>query len=88
MFCKKGVVKNFAKFEGKHLFQSLFFCKAAGNFVKKETLWHRYLPVNFAKFLTTAFYIERLWWLLQSFFYLSPETDYFSVTHGAFKSCY
>ena len=24
MFCKKGVLKNFAKFRGKHLCQSLF----------------------------------------------------------------
>ena len=25
VFCKKGVLKNFAKFTGKHLCQSLFF---------------------------------------------------------------
>ena len=30
VFCKKGVLKNFAKFAGKHLCQSLF--------IKKETL--------------------------------------------------
>ena len=30
VFCKKGVLQNFAKFTGKHLHQSLFF--------KKETL--------------------------------------------------
>ena len=30
MFCKKGVVRNFAKFTGKHLCQSLFFNKVAG----------------------------------------------------------
>ena len=41
VFCKKGVLKNFAKFKGKHLCQSLFFDKVAGaacNFIKKETL--------------------------------------------------
>ena len=27
VFCKKGVVRNFAKFTGKHLCQSLFFNK-------------------------------------------------------------
>ena len=27
---KKGVLKNFAKFKGKHLFQSLFFNKVVG----------------------------------------------------------
>ena len=29
-FMKKGVVKNLAKFKGKHLCQSLFFNKVAG----------------------------------------------------------
>ena len=29
-FCKKGVLKNFAKFTGKHLRQSLFFNKFVG----------------------------------------------------------
>ena len=41
VFCKKGVLKNFAKFTGKHLCQSLFFNKVdlqACNFIKKETL--------------------------------------------------
>ena len=28
VFCKEGVLKNFAKFTEKHLFQSLFFNKA------------------------------------------------------------
>ena len=30
VFCKKGVLKNFAKFTGKHLCQRLFFNKVAG----------------------------------------------------------
>ena len=30
VFCKKDVLKNFAKFTGKHLLQSLFFNKVAG----------------------------------------------------------
>ena len=30
MFCKKGVLRNFAKFTGNHLLQSLFFNKVAG----------------------------------------------------------
>ena len=41
MFCKKGVFRNFAKFNEKHLCQSLFFNKVAGlscNFIKKEIL--------------------------------------------------
>ena len=41
---KKGVLRNLAKFTGRHLCQSLFFNKVAGlrpqacNFIKKETL--------------------------------------------------
>ena len=30
LFCKKGVLRNFAKFMGKRLCQSLFFNKVAG----------------------------------------------------------
>ena len=30
VFCKKGVLRNFTKFIGKHLCQSLFFNKVAG----------------------------------------------------------
>ena len=41
VFYKKGVLKNVAKFAGKHLLQSLFFNKLqaeACNFNEKETL--------------------------------------------------
>ena len=41
VFCKKGVLRNFAKFTGKHLCQSLFLIKLLAlpcNFIKKETL--------------------------------------------------
>ena len=41
VFCKKGVLRNFASFTGRHRCQSLFFKKVAGgacNFVKKDTL--------------------------------------------------
>ena len=40
VFCEKFGLRNFAKFTGKHLRQSLFFNKVAGgacNFIKKET---------------------------------------------------
>ena len=48
VFYKKGVLKIFAKFTGKHLCQSLFFNKVAD-----LRLWHRFFPMNFAKFLIT-----------------------------------
>ena len=35
VFCRKGVLRNFAKFTGKHLCQSLFFNKVAGGQAKK-----------------------------------------------------
>ena len=58
VFCEKGVLKNFAKFTGKHLCQRLFFNKAAGmrpaTLIKKRP-WQRCFPVNFAKFLRTPF---------------------------------
>ena len=66
---KRGVLKNVAKLTGKFLRQSLFFSKVAGlkpaTLIKKR-LWHRCLPVNFAKFLRTPFFTEHLWWLLLS----------------------
>ena len=67
VFCRKGVLRNFAKFTGKHLCHSLFFNKVAGlrpATLLKKRLWHRCFPVNFAKFLKTPFLREHLWWLL------------------------
>ena len=55
VLCKKGVLRNFAKFIGKHLGQSLFFNKVAGlspATLLKKRLWHR------------CFLAEHLWWLL------------------------
>ena len=55
---KKGVLRNFAKFTGKHLCQSLFFNKVAGlgpATLLKKRLWHRWFPLNLAKSLRTPF---------------------------------
>ena len=71
MFCKKDVLRNFAKFTGKHLHQSLFLNKVAGLkpvTLLKERLWHRSFPVYFAKFLRTTFLIKHLRWLLFELF--------------------
>ena len=38
VFCKKVVLRNFEKFTGKHLCQSLFFNKVAGLRALMETL--------------------------------------------------
>ena len=63
VFCKKCVLRNFTKFTGKHLCQSLFFNKETFSLLKKR-LWHRCFPVDFAKFLKTPFLTEHLRWLL------------------------
>ena len=49
VFCKNIVLRNFAKFTGKHLFQRLFFNNVAGirlkacNFIKKESQTYVFL---------------------------------------------
>ena len=58
LFCKKGVLRNFAKFTRKRLCQSIFFNKVAG--LRPATLLikrlcHRRFPVSFMKFLRTPF---------------------------------
>ena len=45
---KKDVLRNFAKFTGKHLCQRL---------------WHKCFPVNLAKFLRIPYFTEHLRWL-------------------------
>ena len=54
---RKGVLRNFAKFPGKHLRQSLFQETAT---LLKTRPRHKCLPVNSAKFLRTTFYITSL----------------------------
>ena len=66
-FCKKGVLKDIAKFTGEQLHQRLFLNKVAGlrpATLFKKRLWHRCFPVNFAKFLRTPFSQNTSWRLL------------------------
>ena len=65
MFREKDVLKNFAKFTGQQLCQSLFFNKIAGlrpENLSKKRLSHKCFPVNFAKLLRAPFFVEQ--WLL------------------------
>ena len=71
MFCKKGVLRNFTKFTGKHLCQSFFFNKVAG--LRSATL----LKKNFVKFLRTPFCIEHLWCLLLCYWMFNMEVTIF-----------
>ena len=57
VFCKKGVLRNFAKFTGKHPCQSLFFNKVVGlraATLLKKKLWHRCFPMNFVQLSCSA----------------------------------
>ena len=70
VFYKKDVHRYFAKFTGKNLCQSFFFNKVAGlrpATLLKKRLWHRFFPVNFAKFLRTPYFTKHLRWLLRWF---------------------
>ena len=83
VFFKKGVFRNFAKFTGKRLCQSLFFDKIAGfrsSVLLKKILWHRCFPVNFVKFFRTPFLTEHLRWLLLFFKYLFVPSHTLRVT--------
>ena len=51
MFCKKAVLRDFLKFTTKHLCQSLFITKVAGqdsNFILKKRPCFLEFPVNFS----------------------------------------
>ena len=66
VFCKKGVLKNFAKIHRKTPMSEPFFNKVAGlglQLYLKKGLWHKCFPVNFEKFLRKHFLTEHLQWL-------------------------
>ena len=53
---RKGVLRNFTKFIGKHLCQSLIFNKVGGlrpTALLKKRLRHRYFPADFVEFPRT-----------------------------------
>ena len=63
VFCKRGVLRNFPKFTGKHRCQRTFFNKVADlrpATLLKKRFWHRCFPLNFAKYLRTPFLTEHL----------------------------
>ena len=54
------VLKNFAKFTGKQLCQSLVFNKVACNFIKKKILT-RVFSCEFCETSKSTFFTEHLW---------------------------
>ena len=67
VFYEKDVLRNFTKFKGKHLCQSLFLNNVTG--LRPATLLNKalgqgFFPVNFVEFLRTPFLTKHIWWLL------------------------
>ena len=70
VFCKKVALKCFLK-----IYKKTPVPKPAT--LLKKRLWYRWFPVNFAKFLRTPFFIERLRWLLLNLF----QNTYYPNNH-------
>ena len=70
VFSKKAVYENFANFCKTSVPESLFYNQAC-HFIKK-TLWHRCLPVSFAKFLTRTFFSEHRRMTASETYWLHP----------------
>ena len=67
VFCKKRVFLEISQNSQKNTCASFFFNKVAGlrsATLLKKILWHRYFPMNFAKFLRKPFPTKHLRWLL------------------------
>ena len=63
-FIKNRVLKNFAKFTGNYLFQSLFFNKVFFIFfIKKDTLTQVF-SCEFCKIFKNTFFMRYIRWLL------------------------
>ena len=81
MFFKIGARESLAIFTEKRL--------KACDFIKKR-LQHRCFPVNIAKFLRTAFFIEHLWWLLlnslSKILYFNKRLRMFQISAKGSKS--
>ena len=79
---EKGVLRNYTKFTGKDLCQSLFFSKVTSSRSAtslKKRLWYKCFPVNFAKFLRTPFLQNTSGRLLLIFEEI--DIDMFSLHH-------
>ena len=64
MFYKQGVLKNIIKFTGKHLCQSLFFNKVAGDAAPtllKKRLWRRCFLCEFCEIFKNTYLKEHPW---------------------------
>ena len=83
VFYKKGVLRNFAKFTGKHLCQGLFFNEVAGlgpaSLLKRDAGTGVFLWI-FQNFLGHLFFIKHLYWLLLASANISDVCFWFKFT--------
>ena len=87
----KNIVSNLKIRSTKHLCQRHFFDKVASlrrATLLKKSLWHRFFPVNFSKFLRTHFFTEHLRWLLlkifENTFIINDNLD--NISHSVDKA--
>ena len=82
VYCKKGILRNFANFTGQHLYQGLLFIKVASLrpvTLLKMRLWHRCFPVDFAKFLKNTFCYRTPLVAASGILYRQLTTDFLSL---------
>ena len=86
-YVRKGFLRNFTKFTGKHLYQALFFNKVADlrpkacNIIKKENL-AQVLSCELCDISKKTFFAEHLWATTSALMDPDKIVNYFSV-----KSC-
>ena len=70
MFYKIGVLKNFTKFTGKHLWQSLLFNKSTGSILQlyEKVMSQKNVTGVFVWIFKNTFFTEHHWWLLFKLF--------------------
>ena len=66
VFCKKGVLRNFAKFTWNTCARVSFLITLQAATLLKKRTWHRFVSANFPKFQRTPFLTEHLRWLISS----------------------
>ena len=61
---KKDVLRNFTKFTGKHLCQSLFFLSFFYVFFNKKETLAQVFSSELCEISKNTFFTEHIWWLL------------------------
>ena len=86
VFCEKGVFRNFAKFTGKHLCQSLFFNKVAGVRPAKYTRFSSSLAYTTVASSVT-FNVKHLFCKGHDSLFLQLQPYYFAFQRKMVLSC-